>query len=247
MLGVLNQGIGGNRVLNDAPPEFPFFGPSALARFDREVLAMPGISHLIVFEGINDIGLSAMAGDAAQDVSPDELIAGLRQLAERAHEHGIVAYGATITPYEGTADYFTAEGETIRQAVNDWIRTGGAFDAVIDFDAIIRDPDHPARLLPAYDGGDHLHLNDAGFQAMADEHRPRPLHEGRGMTNPGAVISQCALNRVGTATNTEDPLKIGEALQESRTLAPVGEDSPLKFNVQRDEPAAAHIMGAGGV
>jgi len=167
MLGVLNQGIGGNRVLNDAPPEFPFMGPSALARFDREVLAMPGVSHLIVFEGINDIGLSEMA-DAAQRVSPDELIAGLRQLAERAHEHGIVAYGATITPYEGTADYFTPEGEMVRQAVNDWIRTAGAFDAVIDFDAITRDPDHPARLLPAYDGGDHLHLNDAGFQAMAD-------------------------------------------------------------------------------
>jgi lysophospholipase L1-like esterase len=168
MLGVLNQGIGGNQVLNDAPPEFPFFGPSALARFDREVLAMPGISHLIVFEGINDIGLSGMVGDAARRVSPDELIAGLRQLAERAHEHGIVAYGATITPYEGTADYFTPEGEMVRQAVNDWIRTGGAFDAVIDFDAITRDPDHPVRLLPAYDGGDHLHINDAGFQAMAD-------------------------------------------------------------------------------
>jgi lysophospholipase L1-like esterase len=167
MLGVLNQGIGGNRVLNDAPPEFPFMGPSALARFDREVLAMPGIGHLIVFEGINDIGLSEMA-DAAQRVSPDVLIAGLRQLAERAHEHGIVAYSATITPYEGTADYFTPEGEMVRQAVNDWIRTGGAFDAVIDFDAITRDPDHPARLLPAYNGGDHLHLNDVGFQAVAD-------------------------------------------------------------------------------
>ncbi len=168
MLGVLNQGIGGNRVLNDAPPEFLFMGPSALSRFDREVLAMPSVSHLIVFEGINDIGLSEMAGDAARRVSPDELIAGLRQLAERAHEHGIIAYGATITPYEGMVGYFTPAGETIRQAVNDWIRTGGAFDAVIDFDAITRDPDHPARLLPAYDGGDHLHINDAGFQAMAD-------------------------------------------------------------------------------
>lgn len=167
MLGVLNQGIGGNRVLNDAPADLVFMGPSALSRFDREVLAMPGVSYLIVYEGINDIGLSEMS-DAAERVSADALIAGLRQLAERAHEHGIVVYGATITPYEGTAGYFTPEGELIRQAVNDWIRSGDAFDAVIDFDAIVRDPDNPTSLLPAYDGGDHLHINDAGFQAMAD-------------------------------------------------------------------------------
>jgi lysophospholipase L1-like esterase len=168
MRGVLNQGIGGNMVLTDAPPEFSFFGPSALSRFDREVLAMPGVSHLIVFEGINDIGVPTMFGDPTQLVSPDALIAGLRQLAERAHEHGIVAYGATITPYEGIEGYFTPEGELTRQAVNEWIRTSGAYDAVLDFDAIVRDPAHPARLLPAYDGGDHLHLNDAGFQAMAE-------------------------------------------------------------------------------
>ena len=146
----------------------PIAESSALSRFDREVLAMPGVSHLIVFEGINDIGVPTMFGDPTQLVSPDALIAGLRQLAERAHEHGIVAYSATITPFEGIEGYFTPEGELTRQAVNEWIRTSGAYDAVLDFDAIVRDPAHPARLLPAYDGGDHLHLNDAGFQAMAE-------------------------------------------------------------------------------
>ena len=167
MPGVLNQGIGGNMVLTDAPPEFSFFGPSALSRFDRDVLALPGVRYLIVFEGINDIGLPSMVGDPVQPVSADALIAGLRQLAERAHEHGVIAYGATITPFEGIEGYFTPEGEMTRQAVNNWIRTGGAFDAVLDFDAIVQDPEHLARLLPAYDGGDHLHLNDAGFRAMA--------------------------------------------------------------------------------
>lgn len=167
MLGVLNQGIGGNRVLNDAPPDLIFMGPSALSRFDREVLAMPGVSHLIVFAGINDIGLAQMSQDAEQ-VTPEQLIAGLRQLAERAHEHGIIAYGVTMTPFEGIEGYYTPEGEEIRQAVNDWMRSGGAFDAVIDFDAIMGNPEHPTRLLPAYDGGDHLHINNVGFQAMAD-------------------------------------------------------------------------------
>jgi lysophospholipase L1-like esterase len=122
---------------------------------------------VVVFEGINDIGLPSMGGDPAENVSAEQLIAGLRQLAERAHEQGMVAIGATITPYEG-AMYFSAEGEAKRQAINDWTRNGGAFDGVIDFDVVVRDPDHPARILPAYDGGDHLHLNDAGFQAMAE-------------------------------------------------------------------------------
>ena len=166
-MAVLNAGIGGNRVLNDPPEGFEFAGPNALARFDRDVLAQPGVTHLIVFEGINDIGLPAVAGDPAEFVSADELIAGLRQLAERAHEHGIVAFGATITPFEGSM-VFSEEGEAIRQAVNDWIRTGGAFDAVIDFDAVVRDPGQPTRLLPAFDAGDLLHPNDAGFRAMAE-------------------------------------------------------------------------------
>jgi lysophospholipase L1-like esterase len=164
---VLNAGIGGNRVLNDPPEGFEFAGPNALARFDRDVLAQPGVTHLIVFEGVNDIGLPALTGDPAQFVSADELIAGLRQLAERAHEHGIVAFGATITPFEGSM-VFSEEGEAIREAINDWIRTAGAFDAVFDFDEVVRDPGQPTRLLPAFDSGDLLHPNDAGFRAMAE-------------------------------------------------------------------------------
>ena len=166
-MAVLNAGIGANRILNDPPDGFEFAGPNALARFDRDVLAQPGVTHLIVFEGINDIGLPVVSGDPEELVSAEEIIAGLRQLAERAHEHDIVAFGATITPFEGSM-VFSEEGETIRRAVNDWIRTGGAFDAVIDFDAVVRDPRQPTRLLSAFDAGDALHPNDAGFRAMAE-------------------------------------------------------------------------------
>ena len=166
-MAVLNAGIGGNRLLNDPTEGFEFAGPNALARFERDVLGQPGVTHLIVFEGINDIGMPALAGDPAEFVSADDLIAGLRQIAERAHEHGIVAFGATITPFAG-AMYFTDEGEAIRQSVNDWIRTGGAFDAVLDFDEVVRDPQQPARLNSAFDSGDHLHPNDAGFAAMGE-------------------------------------------------------------------------------
>lgn len=166
-VGVLNAGIGGNRLLNNGAGDFTFAGPGALARFDRDVLAQAGVTHLIVFEGINDIGFAAMAGEGAAPVGADELTAALRQIAERAHEQGIAVYGATITPFAG-AIYFTPEAEATRQAVNAWIRDGGAFDAVLDFDAIVRDPASPASLLPAFDSGDHLHINDAGYQAMAE-------------------------------------------------------------------------------
>jgi lysophospholipase L1-like esterase len=164
---VLNAGIGGNRVLNNPPEGFEFAGPNALARFDRDVLAQPGVTHVIVFEGINDIGMPALTGDPEEFVTAGELITGLRQLAERAHEHDIVAFGATITPFESSMIY-SEEGEAIRRAVNDWIRTGGAFDAVIDFDEVVRDPGQPTHLLPAFDSGDLLHPNDAGFRAMAE-------------------------------------------------------------------------------
>lgn len=166
-MAVLNQGIGGNRLLHDAPADFSFAGPSALSRLDRDVLAQAGVTHLIVFEGINDIGFPLFAGDQSEVVSAEDLIAALRQIVERAHEQGIVVLGATITPFEG-AMYFTPEGEEIRQAVNEWIRSGGAFDGVIDFDAVVRDPAQPTRILPAYDSGDALHINDAGYEAMAN-------------------------------------------------------------------------------
>jgi lysophospholipase L1-like esterase len=155
-MSVLNAGIGGNRVLNDGN------GPSALARFDRDVIAQPGATHVIVLEGINDIG------QARQNASPGaaDLIAAHKQLIARAHARGLTIYGATLTPFEG-ANAATPEGEAKRQALNDWIRTARAYDAVLDFDAVARDANRPARLAPAFDPGDHLHLNPAGYEAVA--------------------------------------------------------------------------------
>jgi len=160
---VSNQGIGGNRLLRDG------MGVTALGRFDRDVLSVPGVSHLIVLEGINDIGMSGASffGTTNPPVSAEQLIAAYRQLIARAHQRGIRIYGGTLLPFTG-AMYASAEKEAIRQAVNHWIRTAGAFDAVIDFDAAVRDPADPARLAPAFDPGDHLHPNDAGYRAMGD-------------------------------------------------------------------------------
>ncbi|MGB6483423.1 MAG: SGNH/GDSL hydrolase family protein [Candidatus Acidiferrales bacterium] len=160
-LAVLNEGISGNRILHDVD------GPNALARFDRDVLAQDGVRYLIVLEGINDIGWPHMRGGkyAADAVSAEDIIAALRQIAERAHAHGIRVFGGTLTPFEG-AFYETPDGEAERKAVNEWIRTSGVFDGVIDFDKATRDPSHPGRFLPAYDSGDHLHPGDAGYEAM---------------------------------------------------------------------------------
>ena len=170
MLGVLNKGIGGNRMLRD-PGEQPLFGKATLARFDRDVLAQPGVEYAIVLIGINDIGHPGTGTiPAAEEPTVDDLISGYRQLIARAHEKGIAIFGATMTPFEGTVfpGYYTPQKETIRQAANQWIRTSGEFDAVIDFEAAVRDPSHPTRMLPAFDSGDHLHPNDAGMQAMAN-------------------------------------------------------------------------------
>jgi lysophospholipase L1-like esterase len=163
-LAVLNQGISGNRTL------FDFIGPNALARFDRDVLSIPGVKYVILLEGINNIGLPGAFGLPDESVSAADIIAGHMQLITRAHERGLTIYGATLTPFEGTTfpGYYTLDGEAKRQAVNQWIRTSGAFDAVIDFDKAIRDPANPIRMLPAYDSGDHLHPNDAGYNAMAN-------------------------------------------------------------------------------
>jgi len=162
-IAVANQGIGGNRVLSDGAL---FQGVSALARLDRDVLSQPGVAWLIVLEGINDIGNSAAGNGNTGRLTADELIGGLRQIVERAHQHGIKVMGGTLTPYEGAA-YFREEGEKIRQAVNEWTRTSGTYDAVVDFDAIVRDPANPRRIRPEFDPGDHLHPSDAGYQAMA--------------------------------------------------------------------------------
>jgi lysophospholipase L1-like esterase len=158
-MGVLNVGIAGNRVLNEGA------GPNAQSRCDRDVLTQTSATHVIVLEAINDIGFENFV--PAQAVSADDIIAGHQQLIERAHARGLTIYGATLTPIEGSG-YFAPATEAKRQAVNAWIRTSGAYDAVIDFDLVTRDPGQPTRFLPAYDSGDHLHPNDTGYQAMAD-------------------------------------------------------------------------------
>jgi lysophospholipase L1-like esterase len=156
-MAVLNAGIGGNRLLSGG------VGPGALARFDRDVIAQTGLTHVIVLEGINDIG----QGGRTASPSAADLIGAHRQMIERAHSRGVSIYGATLTPFEG-ANYWTPEGEARRQALNEWIRTSKAYDAVFDFDAAVRDPNRPTKVLSQYDPGDHLHLNAAGYKAMAD-------------------------------------------------------------------------------
>ena len=160
-LSVLNEGISGNRLLHE------FAGPSALARFDEDVLAQDGVKYLIVLDGINDIGWPHMTGAkfTAEAVSAEQIIAALRQIAERARAHGIRVFCGTLTPFNG-AFYETADGEAEREAVNQWIRTSGVFDGVIDFDEVTRDPANPKRFLSADDSGDHLHPADAGYKAM---------------------------------------------------------------------------------
>lgn len=160
-LSVLNQGIGGNRVLHDG------YGPSALARFDRDVIAQSGAKYVIILEGINDIGRLKDPHELGDKVTADDLIFGLSQLVARAHQHGIKVFGATLTPYLPTG-YSSPQGEQVRIAYNNWIRTSGVFDGVIDFDKITQDPAHPDQFLPAYDSGDHLHPGDAGYKAMGD-------------------------------------------------------------------------------
>jgi len=162
-LAIINQGIGGNQVLRDMA------GMNALARFDRDALAIPGVSTVILLEGINDIGLAGgfMLMSRPDIPSADEIIQGYRQLIARAHGRGLRIIGATLTPFAG-ADYYTSQKESVRLAVNDWIRTGGAFDSMVDFDKALRDPTQPNRLKAEHDSGDHLHPNDVGYEIMAN-------------------------------------------------------------------------------
>ncbi|GGZ41582.1 SGNH/GDSL hydrolase family protein [Asticcacaulis endophyticus] len=165
-LGVLNMGIGGNRILNDGS------GPNAMARFERDVLSQAGVRYLIVLEGVNDLGTltrEAPVSDAAHKTHVADLITAYQQMISRARSHGLKVYGATVMAYMGF-DYYrpTALNEADRQALNAWIRTPGNFDGVIDFDAATRDPADPPRLKPEYDMGDHIHPSPAGFKAMAD-------------------------------------------------------------------------------
>jgi lysophospholipase L1-like esterase len=158
-LSVLNEGISGNKILLDGA------GPSALARFDRDVIAQSGAKYLLILEGINDIGRLHGTPDAG--LTAADLISALNQMVVRAHAHGIAVIGCTLTPYHG-AGYYTENGEAIRKAVNEWIRTGGALDGFADLEAAVRDPNHPDTFLPSVDPGDHLHPNDAGYKAMGD-------------------------------------------------------------------------------
>jgi lysophospholipase L1-like esterase len=160
-MGVLNEGIGGNRILHDGT------GPNALARFDRDVIAQAGVKYVVVLESINDIGHAFDPKKTYDVISADDLIQGFVQMAERAHMHGIKMIGATLTPYLG-AGYSSPAGEAARQAVNAWIRTSTMLDGVIDFDKMTQDPANPTMFLPAYDRGDHLHPKDAGYKAMGE-------------------------------------------------------------------------------
>ncbi len=163
-IGVSNQGIGGNHLLTDG------LGPNALARFNRDVLAPAGVRWIIVLEGVNDLGGLTRDGE----VSPAEhaalvrrVLAAYQQIIARAHAHGLRVYGTTITPFVGSTYYHPGPlSEIDRQEVNKWIRAAGHFDAVIEFDAVVRDPQHPEQLLSTYDCGDHLHPSPAGYKAM---------------------------------------------------------------------------------
>jgi lysophospholipase L1-like esterase len=163
-MGVINEGIAGSRILRDS------LGPNALARFDRDALAQPGVTHVIVQMGGNDI----FTLNLGEDVTSDQFIQGHRQLIERAHAKGLRIFGCTLTPVEGfllpgtPLPVFSPANEVKRQAVNAWIRTSGEYDEVIDFDRVLRDPSAPTRILPLLDSGDHGHPTDAGYKALAD-------------------------------------------------------------------------------
>jgi len=165
-IGMLNQGIGGNHLLTDG------LGTNALARFDRDVLARAGVRWLIVFEGVNDLGGLTQMSDPPHDehlAFVDRVIASYEQIVARAHAAHIQVFGATITPYTGSGYYHPpASNEADRQAINQWIRAPGHFDAVIDFDKAVADPAHPNHLAPGYDCGDHLHPSPAGYRVMGE-------------------------------------------------------------------------------
>ena len=165
-VAVLNHGIGGNRLLLDG------LGPNALARFDHDVLAQPGVRYVIVLEGVNDLGMFSKDGGVPPAEHQQEVVritGAYEQIVTRAHAHGIQVFGATITPFVGSAFYHPGpDTEADRQAINEWIKTPGHFDAVTDFDKLVRDPEHPDRLLAKFDSGDHLHPSAAGYAAMGE-------------------------------------------------------------------------------
>lgn len=160
--GIVNAGISGNRILS------PTTGPSALARFDRDVLMQPGVTHVVLLEGINDLLRGSAPYDTRDSASVAEILFGYRQLIARAHENGVFVYGATLTPIGGVGRAAAVAADVKRREINQWIRTSGAFDGVIDFDSVTSDPLNRDRFLPAFDSGDHLHPGDAGYKAMGE-------------------------------------------------------------------------------
>jgi lysophospholipase L1-like esterase len=162
-MAVMNQGLGGNRILHDIR------GDSGLRRFDRDVLAQPGVTHVVIMLGTND--LRNRPGKAEEEVTAPQMIAGLKQFAVRGQSSGIKVIGCTLTPFENETFLVGAwnpRREAVRQAVNDWLRKAEGFDAIVDFDRALRDPAHPTQMLPIYDCGDHLHPSDLGYRAMGD-------------------------------------------------------------------------------
>lgn len=162
---LVNAGIGGNRLLHD------FIGPNVLSRFDRDVLSQSGVTHVVVLIGINDFGMPGGRKLPQEEVTLEQMVAGMRQLIARAHGHDIKIIGATLPPFGPIPErpgYYSETSSAKREALNQWIRTSREFDGIIDFDTALRDPKNPTKLLPAYDSGDHLNPNDDGYKAMAD-------------------------------------------------------------------------------
>jgi lysophospholipase L1-like esterase len=186
-LSVLNQGIGGNHLLTDG------LGPNALSRIDHDVVAQPGVRYLIALEGINDIGMLARNGEASRaehEILVRRMLAAYEQIIVRAHTAGITVMGATRLPFVGSNYYHPGPAsERDRQAVNEWIRAPGHFDALIDFDEVTRDRQHPEQLLPAFDFGDHLHPSPAGYAAMAGS-VPLPLFAPAGLAAKTSLAGQ---------------------------------------------------------
>ena len=165
-IAVVNQAAGGNRILADG------LGPNALGRIDRDVLAQSGVRYAMIFEGVNDIG-DAVDTTEAQSLIGDQIISAFKQISARVHAAGIPMFAATITPFGAPNStiqpYSSPRREATRQRVNDWIKSSGTFDAVVDFAQILQDPVHPSQLNPEYNSGDYLHPNVAGYQKLADE------------------------------------------------------------------------------
>ncbi len=174
VFAVVNEGVAGNRLLRNGPVES--LGVSGLTRFERDALGVPGVTDIVLLEGTNDIGFpGASRGDFLMGSGTDapaaaDIIGGYRQLISQAHARGVRIIGCTITPTEGAtfADYYSEPKDRVRQAVNHWIRTSKAFDGVIDFDAVMRDPNRPSRMIPNLSSKDHLHPNDDGYERMAE-------------------------------------------------------------------------------